>query len=94
MTVPDPRSACLIGVAQSVVRPTDGDSPEPLTVWEQVVREAAADSGGRGVLEALDSFNVVHCQSWQYDDPAVRFAERLGIECRYGHYSGMGGMTL
>ena len=90
---PDPRSACLIGVAQSVVRAEDGDSPEPLAVWEQVVREAAADSGGRGVLEAIDSFNVVHCQSWQYDDPAARLAERLGVDCRHGHYSGMGGTT-
>lgn len=93
MSVPDPRSACLIGVAQSVVRPEDGDSPEPLAVWEQVVRDAAADSRGRGVLEAIDSFNVVHCQSWQYDDPAARLAERLGVDCRHGHYSGMGGTT-
>ena len=93
MSAPDPRSTCLIGVAQSVVRPEDGESPEPLAVWEQVVRDAAVDSGGRGVLEAIDSFNVVHCQSWQYDDPAARLAERLGVECRHGHYSGMGGTT-
>ena len=93
MSAPDPRSTCMIGVAQSVVRPADGDSPEPLAIWEQVVRAAAADSGGRGVLEAIDSFNVVHCQSWQYDDPAARLAERLGVDCRHGHYSGMGGTT-
>lgn len=93
MTSPDPRSTCLIGVAQSIARPDAGDSAEPAAVWEQVVREAAADSGGRGVLEAIDSFNVVHCQSWQYDDPATRLAERLGVDCRHGHYSGMGGTT-
>ncbi len=93
MSGPDPRSTCLIGVAQSVVRPEDGDSPEPLAVWEQVVRDAAADSGGRAVVEAIDSFNVVHCQSWEYDDPAARLAERLGVDCRHGHYSGMGGTT-
>ncbi|MCB1014087.1 MAG: hypothetical protein KDB10_03070 [Acidimicrobiales bacterium] len=93
MTVPDPRSLCIIGVAQSVVRAEDGDSPEPLAVWEQVVRQAAADTGGRRVLEAIDRFDVVHCQSWQYDDPAARLAERLGVECRHGHYSGMGGTT-
>ncbi len=93
MSAPDPRAACLIGVAQAIVRPGTGDADEPLAVWEQVVREAVADSGGRGVLEAIDSFNVVHCQSWQYDDPAARLAARLGVECRHGHYSGMGGTT-
>jgi len=93
MSAPDPRSTCLIGVAQSIVRPGDGESAEPLAVWEQVVRAAVADSGGRNVLEAIDSFNVVHAQSWQYDDPAARLAERLGVPCRHGHYSGMGGTT-
>ena len=42
MSAPDPRAACLIGVAQSVVRAEDGDSAEPLVVWERVVRDSGA----------------------------------------------------
>lgn len=90
---PDPRSTCLIGVAQSIVRPDDGESPEPLAVWEQLVRDAAEDSGGRGVVEAMEAMFVVHCQSWQYDQPADRLLDRLGLAGGHGHYSGMGGTT-
>lgn len=90
---PDPRSACIIGVAQSIVRPGEDESAEPLVVWEQAVRAAAADSGGRNVVDAIGSLQVVHCQSWQYDDPPGRLAERLGLEPTRGHYSGIGGTT-
>ena len=56
------------------------------------MREAAADSGGRGVLEAIDSFNVVHrCEL--AGDPAARLAERPGSPGRHGHTTGMGGTT-
>ena len=43
MTV-DPRSPCVIGVAQFVSRPEDGPCPEPLAMWAQCVRDAAADA--------------------------------------------------
>jgi acetyl-CoA C-acetyltransferase len=62
-------------------------------MWEDVVRRAADDSGGTGVLDAFESARIVYCQSWQYDDPPGRLAERLGIDLAHGHYSGIGGTT-
>ncbi|HVM41416.1 MAG TPA: acetyl-CoA synthetase, partial [Acidimicrobiia bacterium] len=89
----DPRTPCIIGVAQFVSRPDDGPAPEPLDQWEHVVREAAADTGASGVLDRVDSLQIVYCQSWQYDDPPGRLAGRLGISPRHSLYSGIGGTT-
>lgn len=95
MTGADPRAACLIGVATRTWRPEEvGDSgaPEPLAMWAEMLEAAAADSGAGGrALEALGSLAVVHCQTWQYDDPAARLAERLRVAPRRRVYSGMGG---
>lgn len=92
----DPRTPCLIGVAARTWRPdavgADG-APEPLAMWEEVVRAAVADAGRPGVLGATDSLQVVYCQTVQYDDAVGRLAERLGIEPRHRHYSGIGGTT-
>jgi len=88
----DPRTPCVIGVAQRTVRPLDGPSPEPLDLWEQVCRAAVADSGAAGdVLAAVDLLSVVFCQSWPYDDPAGRLAVRLGASRARRVYSGLGG---
>jgi acetyl-CoA C-acetyltransferase len=95
----DPRSPCVIGVAQEVWRPSSGDSvaPEPLDMWETVARLAASDcaarAGAGAVLDAVESLRIVYCQSWQYDDPPGRLAARLGIAPRHGFYSGIGGTT-
>jgi acetyl-CoA C-acetyltransferase len=92
MTV-DPRSPCLIGVAQLTNRPEQGDAPEPLDMWDRVCRAAATDTGTTKVLERVDSLQVVYCQSWQYDDAPGRLAERLSIQPRHSLYSGIGGTT-
>jgi acetyl-CoA C-acetyltransferase len=90
----DPRTPCIIGVAQAVSRPEDGPAPEPLLSWEQVVRAAIADAGATGdVLAAVESLQIVYCQSWQYDDPPGRLCERLGIGPKHRVYSGIGGTT-
>jgi acetyl-CoA C-acetyltransferase len=90
----DPRSPCIIGVAQHTVRPGEGPSPEPLELWERVVREASADAGQvQAVLDAVHSLQIVYCQSWPYDDPVARLAGRLGISPRHRLYSGIGGTT-
>jgi acetyl-CoA C-acetyltransferase len=95
--VVDPRSPCLIGVATRTWHPDevgDAGAPEPLAMWEEVARAAAADSGlGAAVLERLDAIDVVYTQTWQYDDPAGRLAARLGVEPKRQHYSGIGGTT-
>jgi acetyl-CoA C-acetyltransferase len=93
----DPRTPCLIGVAQRTWRPEHDESqaPEPLAMWDEVTRAAAGDvgavAGERAVLAKLDSVQVVYCQSFQYDDPVGRLAERAGIDPKHRFYSGIGG---
>lgn len=89
----DPRTPCLIGVAQQTWRPEDGPAPEPLDQWEFVVRAAARDTGAPNLLAQLDSVQVVYCQSWQYDDPVGRLCSRLSVDPRHRVYSGIGGTT-
>ena len=87
----DPRSPCIIGVAQAVWR--DAPAPEPLVMWEQVCRDAVADAGGVDVLAAVESLRIVYCQTWQYDDPCGRLSDALGIDPAHRYYSGIGGTT-
>jgi acetyl-CoA C-acetyltransferase len=91
----DPRTPCAVGVATETWHPTGHDgAPEPLDMWDQVVRSAVADAGGRAdLLSAVESLQIVYCQSWSYDDPTGRLAERLGIEPSHRLYSGIGGTT-
>lgn len=92
----DPRAPCIVGVGQRTWRPdevgVDG-APEPLAMWEETARLAAADAGRPGLLAELDSVQVVYCQTTQYDDAVGRLAERLGAAPRLRHYSGIGGTT-
>ena len=63
-------------------------------MWEHVARTAAGDSGvGARALEELDALDVVYCQTWQYDHPPQRLADRLGASPKRGYYSGIGGTT-
>ncbi|MDQ1384205.1 MAG: acetyl-CoA C-acetyltransferase [Actinomycetota bacterium] len=95
MTV-DPRTPCVVGVAARTWHPGDvgtGGAPEPLDMWEEVARAAAADATRPGLLEGLESLQVVFCQTWQYDDAVSRLADRLGAAPAHRHYSGIGGTT-
>ena len=92
----DPRSPCIIGVASRTWHPETvgpAGAPEPLDMWVDVATNAADDVGGRAVLDAVDSVNVVYCQTTQYDDPPARLAERLHITPTHRFYSGIGGTT-
>ncbi|HEY7135436.1 MAG TPA: acetyl-CoA synthetase [Acidimicrobiia bacterium] len=93
----DPRTPCIIGVAQRTWHPDEvgpEGAPEPLVMWEEVATAAAADASARGdVIRSLDSAQIVYCQTWQYDDAVQRLTERIGAEPRTGHYSGIGGTT-
>src|SRR3954453_13984246 len=92
----NPRTPCLIGVAQRTWRPVNPDpvdAPEPLAMWEEVVRAAGEDSGVPGVETDLESVQIVYCQTWPYDDPVARLCERLGASPGHRFYSGIGGTT-
>jgi len=96
MTPIDPRTPCIIGVAQRTVRPEAGPAPEPLTMWEEVCRAAAEDAGtgdSGKLLSAADGLQIVYCMTWPYDRPVDRLAERLRIEPTHRLYSGIGGTT-
>lgn len=92
--VRDPRAPCLIGVGRRTWHPGDtgpDGAPEPLAMWEEVARAAAEDADAPGALAGLQGLRVVYCQSWDYDDPARRLAERLGADPADRRYSGIGG---
>ena len=89
----DPFTPCIIGVAQRTLHPNEGGAPEPLELWEEMARSAAADSGGTDVIDAIDDVRVVYSLSWQYDDPPARLAERLGLGEGGRHYSGLSGTS-
>jgi acetyl-CoA C-acetyltransferase len=91
----DPRTPCIVGVGSRTWHPAetgDAGAPEPLAMWETVVRSAEADSGAT-LVPSLDAVEIVYCQTWQYDDPAGRLVERLGVAPRRRYYSGIGGTT-
>jgi acetyl-CoA C-acetyltransferase len=72
----------------------DAGAPEPLAMWEEVALAAAEDSGvGAAALGRLDAIDVVYTQTWQYDDPAQRLADKLGADPKRRFYSGIGGTT-
>ena len=79
MSDPD-NMPCLIGTGRRTWHPSGEPAPEPLEMWELVASTAAADAGiDRDVMSAVDDLNLVHCQSWAYDDPAGHLAGRLGL---------------
>jgi acetyl-CoA C-acetyltransferase len=92
----DPRSTCIIGVARHTwhaAEAPDG-APEPLAMWEQLVREAAVDTGvtdTSALLAGLESIDIVYSQSWQYDDAVARLSEHIGASPGRRRYSGIGG---
>jgi acetyl-CoA C-acetyltransferase len=96
VTTIDPRTPCIIGVGTHTWHPEDvGETgaPEPLEMWEHVARAAEDDAGKPGLLAALDSVQIVFCQTWEYDDAVARLAGALGADPRHRHYSGIGGTT-
>ncbi len=93
MVAVDPRAPCVIGVGQRTWHLAGVDqAPEPLDMAAAVIGAAALDAKAAGnVLAAAGSLDLVYCQSWPYDDPAGRLAERLGVAPRRRAYSGIGG---
>src|SRR5207244_3067053 len=69
------------------------NAPEPLDMWEEVAAAAGEDAGIPGLAIDVDSLQIVYCQTWPYDDPVGRLAERIGAQPRHRYYSGIGGTT-
>lgn len=84
----------LVGVAQSVrhLEPAQLTSaPEPAESTARVIRDAEADSGGRGLLPRATGLWIVDPICWAYRDPTEPVASRLGIDAPHRMRSKVGG---
>ena len=90
--VPDHRIPVIVGVGEIVDRPKQiTDGLEPLTLLEQVLKRAEADSGTK-LLGEIGSLDVVNFLSWRYRDPEQQqLANRLGIAPAHLYYGPVGG---
>src|ERR1700728_2452713 len=88
---PDDRAPCVIGVGQVVTHSTDPRETEPLELWAEACALALADSGARRGVARVDELSVVSCDSWPYDAPARRLADRLDLSAHHSTDPDMGG---
>jgi acetyl-CoA C-acetyltransferase len=89
--LPEDRIPVIVGVGEIVDRPKDiAAGVEPLTLLEEALRRAEADSGGR-LLGEVQSLDVVNFLSWRYRDPEQQLAKRLGIQPAHLYYGPVGG---
>jgi acetyl-CoA C-acetyltransferase len=85
------RIPVIVGVGEIVDRPKDiADGREPLTLLEEALKRAEADSGGK-LLGELGSLDVVNFLSWRYRDPEKLLADRLGAKPAHCYYGPVGG---
>jgi acetyl-CoA C-acetyltransferase len=90
----DPRLPCLVGTGRHTWHPDGPPAPEPLEMWSIVARLAADDAGASvDPIAHVDDLSVVHCQSWAYDHPSARAADRLGTVTARLHESILAGTS-
>jgi acetyl-CoA C-acetyltransferase len=78
-------------VGHVVSHSSDPDDTEPLELWAQASSLALADARSRRGVAKIDSLSVVRCDSWSYDKPAHRLAERLKLSPAHATSSELGG---
>src|SRR3954452_9732231 len=89
--LPEDRIPVIVGVGEIVDRPKDiAAGLEPLTLLEQALKRAEADSGAK-FLGELGSLDVVNLLSWRYRDPEKLLAWRLGAKPGHCYYGPVGG---
>lgn len=85
------RIPVIVGVGEIVDRPADlVHGLEPLALMAAALERASDDAGG-GLLQAIDSLDVVNLMSWRYADTARQLSHRLGITPRRAVYGSLGG---
>lgn len=83
----------IVGVGEITDRPADPvNGLEPLALMEQALTRADADACG-GLLQRLDSLDVVCLVSWRYADTPRQLCARLGIAPARAAYGVVGGET-
>ncbi|MBK5651240.1 MAG: acetyl-CoA acetyltransferase [Rhizobium sp.] len=89
--IPEDRIPVIVGVGEIVDRPKDiAAGLEPLTLLEEALKRAEADSGAK-LLADVQSLDVVNFLSWRYRDPEKQLAQRLGIAPAHLYYGPVGG---
>jgi acetyl-CoA C-acetyltransferase len=89
--LPEDRIPVIVGVGEITDRPKDiAAGLEPLTLLEQALKRAEADSGGK-LLGDISSLDIVNFLSWRYRDPEKQLADRLGIKPKHAYYGPVGG---
>ena len=87
----DDRIPVIVGVGEISDRPNEiAEGLEPLSLLEQALKRAEADSGG-SLLGDIESLDIVNFLSWRYRDPEKLLAKRLGINPRHAYYGPVGG---
>jgi acetyl-CoA C-acetyltransferase len=85
------RVPVIVGVGEIVDRPKEiRQGMEPLTLLEEALKRAEADSGAK-LLGEIGSLDVVNFLSWRYRDPEKLLAKRLGIAPAHCYYGPVGG---
>src|SRR5271163_693769 len=88
---PEDRIPVIVGIGEITDRPAELTSGlEPLTLLEQALKRAEADSGAK-LLGEIGSLDVVNFLSWRYRDPEKLLAQRLGIAPAHCYYGPVGG---
>ena len=76
--LPEDRIPVIVGVGEIVDRPKEiAAGLEPLTLLEEALKRAEADSGAK-LLGEIGSLDVVNFLSWRYRDPEKQLATRIG----------------
>src|ERR1700682_5898116 len=89
--LPEDRIPVIVGVGEIVDRPKElAAGLEPLTLLEEALKRAEADSGAK-LLGEIGSLDVVNFLSWRYRDPEKQLAGRLGIKPSHLYYGPVGG---
>jgi acetyl-CoA C-acetyltransferase len=89
--LPDDRIPVIVGVGEITDRPKEiTEGLEPLTLLEQALKRAEADSGAK-LLGDVGSLDIVNFLSWRYRDPEKQLADRLGIKPAHAYYGPVGG---
>jgi acetyl-CoA C-acetyltransferase len=89
--LPEDRIPVIVGVGEIVDRPKELSAGlEPLTLLEEALKRAEADSGAK-LLGEIQSLDIVNFLSWRYRDPEKQLSSRLGIEPTHAYYGPVGG---
>src|ERR1700682_5960892 len=89
--IPEDRIPVIVGVGEIADRPKELTAGlEPLTLLEEALKRAEADSGAK-LLGEIGSLDVVNFLSWRYRDPEKQLADRLGVTPSHLYYGPVGG---